>query len=51
MEMRRKMLVEISSEWERLKLDLILCPAFPFPALPISAAGKLKRTRELQMLE
>jgi len=43
MEIRRKMLIQISSQWHELKLDLILCPAFPFPALPIKAAGKLNR--------
>ena len=49
MEKRRKLLSEISEQWHSLNLDLLLSPTFPFPALPIKAAGWLKRM-EIEIL-
>jgi Asp-tRNA(Asn)/Glu-tRNA(Gln) amidotransferase A subunit family amidase len=45
MHKRQQILEEISSQWHKLNLDLVLCPTLPFPALPIKAAGKLKRNK------
>jgi Asp-tRNA(Asn)/Glu-tRNA(Gln) amidotransferase A subunit family amidase len=34
------MIEAILAQWRRLELDLVLCPTFPFPAIPHNIPGK-----------
>lgn len=38
---KKKIIEEIHGEWDRLELDAVLCPLFPFPAPQINAPGML----------
>ncbi|CAL8109904.1 unnamed protein product [Orchesella dallaii] len=39
---RGKLLQQMATEWEKHNLDLLLCPTFPFAAVPLKDAGYLK---------
>ena len=37
---RKAMIERVTNEWRRLNLDLVLCPVFPYPAIPHNAPGR-----------
>lgn len=39
---RKQMIQDITSQWREKELDLILCPSFPFPAVPPNMPGRLQ---------
>ena len=39
---RKKMIADIICQWRSLDLDILLCPSFPFPAMPVEMAGRMQ---------
>jgi fatty acid amide hydrolase len=39
---RKKMIEDLTNQWKKLNLDLLLCPSFPFPAVATNLTGRLQ---------
>lgn len=40
---RANLMQKFAGQWKKHDLDLLLCPTFPFAAVPFNYAGYLKR--------